>query len=61
MDIQKDLIEKILKDDLNGVKDILITHKLNPDICDEHGMTPLEHAAYKGNKDMVQLLLDQVE
>jgi len=25
---------------------------------DEHGMTPLEHAAYRGNRDMCQLLLD---
>ncbi|XP_044268785.1 ankyrin repeat and MYND domain-containing protein 2 [Tribolium madens] len=27
-------------------------------ILDENAMTPLQHAAYKGNKDMVQMLLD---
>jgi ankyrin repeat protein len=33
---------------------------MNVDIYDENGMTPLQHAAYKGNKEIVQMLLDQV-
>ena len=32
----------------------------NVNIIDENLMTPLQHAAYKGNKDMVQILLDYV-
>lgn len=34
-------------------------HKGPVDFFDENGMTALQHAAYKGNKDMVQLLLDR--
>ncbi|RZB45741.1 ankyrin repeat and MYND domain-containing protein 2 [Asbolus verrucosus] len=30
----------------------------NVNIVDENLMTPLQHAAYKGNKEMVQMLLD---
>jgi ankyrin repeat protein len=30
------------------------------DILDEHGMTPLQHAAYKGNEQIVRWLLDRV-
>uniref|UniRef100_A0A182YKR0 Uncharacterized protein n=1 Tax=Anopheles stephensi TaxID=30069 RepID=A0A182YKR0_ANOST len=36
-----------------------IQYKSCVDFVDENGMTPLQHAAYKGNKEAVQLLLDQ--
>lgn len=32
----------------------------NVNIVDENLMTPLQHAAYKGKKEMVQMLLDYV-
>lgn len=60
MESQVEIIEKILKNDLSGVKDLLSRNDCKPNICDEHGMTPLQHAAYKGNREMTQLLLDQV-
>lgn len=60
MDVQKELIEHILKNNVSRVKEILLAHNFKPDDCDENGMTPLQHAAFKGNKDIVQLLLDQV-
>ncbi|KAK6625728.1 hypothetical protein RUM43_006027 [Polyplax serrata] len=59
MDVQKELIEHILKNNVSRVKEILLAHNFKPDDCDENGMTPLQHAAFKGNKDIVQLLLDQ--
>ncbi|XP_057667699.1 ankyrin repeat and MYND domain-containing protein 2 [Diorhabda carinulata] len=37
----------------------LLSQVKNVNIVDENSMTPLQHAAYKGNKDLVQVLLDQ--
>lgn len=37
-----------------------LAEKPNVNVVDENLMTPLQHAAYKGNKDMVQILLDHV-
>ncbi|XP_072388562.1 ankyrin repeat and MYND domain-containing protein 2-like [Diabrotica undecimpunctata] len=37
----------------------LLAETKNVNILDENSMTPLQHAAYKGNKDLVQVLLDQ--
>lgn len=39
---------------------MLLIHKKDVNIFDENLMTPLQHACYKGNVEMVQLLLDQV-
>ncbi|KAL0272468.1 UNVERIFIED_CONTAM: hypothetical protein PYX00_005426 [Menopon gallinae] len=58
-DVLKELFDKISKNDYNAVKSILSSNKLKPEVCDENGLTPLQHAAYKGNKEIVQLLLDQ--
>ncbi|KAJ9576501.1 hypothetical protein L9F63_025605, partial [Diploptera punctata] len=58
-EVEKDIYDKIAKNDVNGLKNILLQHKMNVDIYDENGMTPLQHAAYKGNKEIVQMLLDQ--
>uniref|UniRef100_A0A8D8VIP2 Ankyrin repeat and MYND domain-containing protein 2 n=2 Tax=Cacopsylla melanoneura TaxID=428564 RepID=A0A8D8VIP2_9HEMI len=44
--------------DFEGVQKFLSEHKLKGDLYDDHGMTPLQHAAYKGNKQICQLLLD---
>ena len=59
-EIEKDIYDRIAKNDVNGLKNILLQHKIKVDIFDENGMTPLQHAAYKGNKEIVQMLLDQV-
>lgn len=59
-DVVKELFDKISKNDYSAVKAILSSNKLKPEVCDENGLTTLQHAAYKGNKEMVRLLLDQV-
>lgn len=48
----------ITNNDIDNVKKVLAEEKLKGDLYDEHGMTPLQHAAYKGNKQICQLLLD---
>lgn len=50
----------ISNNDFDNVQKILSEHKLRGDLYDDHGMTPLQHAAYKGNKQICQLLLDHV-
>ncbi|XP_044754940.1 ankyrin repeat and MYND domain-containing protein 2-like isoform X2 [Coccinella septempunctata] len=54
---EKKVFEAIEKNDVILLK-ALLPNLENPDIMDENSMTPLQHAAYKGNKDIVQLLLD---
>lgn len=54
----KQIFEAIAKSDVVLLKTLLANRK-NVDIVDEHSMTPLQHAAYKGNKEIVQMLLDQ--
>lgn len=57
---EKSIFTAIAQGDLPEFKNILAQHKGSVDFFDENGMTALQHAAYKGNKDMVQLLLDRV-
>lgn len=54
---EKNIFYYILQNDVNGVKTLLPS--IRGDIFDEHGMTPLQHAAYKGNVEISQMLLDQ--
>ncbi|CAH4037195.1 ankyrin repeat and MYND domain-containing protein 2 [Pieris brassicae] len=56
---EKTIFTVIAQGDLTEFKNILAQHKGNVDFLDENGMTALQHAAYKGCKDMVQLLLDR--
>ncbi|CAG9585154.1 unnamed protein product [Danaus chrysippus] len=56
---EKSIFTAIAQGDLPEFKNILAQHKGSVDFFDENGMTALQHAAYKGNKDMVQLLLDR--
>lgn len=56
---EKRIFEAIEKSDVSLLKTLLLD-KQNINIVDENQMTPLQYAAYKGNKEMVQLLLDQV-
>lgn len=59
-DIQKDIFDKITKNDVGGLKFLLSQLTSTVDFVDENGMTPLQHACYKGNVETVQMLLDQV-
>lgn len=56
---ERKIFESIEKNDIITLK-TLLTEKENVNIFDENLMTPLQHASYKGNKEMVQMLLDQV-
>nr|CAG4647903.1 EOG090X06BA [Moina brachiata]SVE93015.1 EOG090X06BA [Moina brachiata] len=51
-------IEKINNNDIVGLQELLKNHAVEVDAEDDHGMTLLHHAAFKGKKDFVQLLLD---
>lgn len=55
---EKCIFAAIDKSDIHLLKTLLVD-KQDVNIFDDNSMTPLQHAAYKGNKDMVQMLLDQ--
>lgn len=57
---EKTIFNAIGQGDLAEFKNILMQHKGSVDFFDENGMTALQHAAYKGCKEMVQMLLDRV-
>lgn len=58
-DIETAIFAAISKNETVQLKNLLA--KLpSVDITDEKGMTPLQLAAYKGNKEVVRMLLDQV-
>nr|CAG4640861.1 EOG090X06BA [Eulimnadia texana] len=54
----QDLLEKININDATGLKELLKEQNLKPDVEDDNGMTLLQHAAFKGNYEMSQILLD---
>lgn len=58
-EVEKKIFEAVNKNDVTVLK-TLLTKDQNVNIFDENSMTPLQHAAYKGNKEIVQMLLDQV-
>ncbi|KAJ8918638.1 hypothetical protein NQ315_013144 [Exocentrus adspersus] len=53
----KSVFEAIDKNDVERLK-VLLSGKKTVNFVDENSMTPLQHASYKGNKEIVQLLLD---
>lgn len=57
---EKIIFDAIAQGDLAEFDNFLAQHKGSVDLYDENGMTALQHAAYKGNKEMVQTLLDRV-
>lgn len=58
--LEKDIFDQITKNDVGGLKFSLSQLSGTVDFVDENGMTPLQHACYKGNVESVQMLLDQV-
>lgn len=56
---QQQIFDRISKNEVSELKLVLGQFKASVDFVDENGMTPLQHAAYKGNKEAVQMLLDQ--
>lgn len=59
-DVQKQIFDAIAKNEIGELKTLLAQLQGTADFVDENGMTPLQHACYKGNTELVQLLLDQV-
>ncbi|XP_030372768.1 ankyrin repeat and MYND domain-containing protein 2 [Scaptodrosophila lebanonensis] len=57
-DIQKLVFERIAKNDTSSFKQLVVQLKNGVNFVDNDGMTPLQHACCKGNKDAVQILLD---
>ncbi|KAJ8964566.1 hypothetical protein NQ314_004870 [Rhamnusium bicolor] len=55
---EKQIFKAIETNDVVLLK-TLLSEKKTVNIIDENSMTPLQHAAYKGNKEIVQILLDQ--
>lgn len=58
-DLQRDIFDSIGKADIPRLKQNLVGLKTSIDFYDDTGMTPLQHAAFKGNKEAVQLILDR--
>lgn len=59
-DLQQQVLKAIPKNDVFELKTLLAQLQGTADFVDENGMTPLQHACYKGNTEFVQILLDQV-
>lgn len=57
---EKEIFSAIEMNDVTILK-TLLANKKDVNIFDENLMTPLQHACYKGNLEMVHLLLDQVK
>ncbi|XP_059484795.1 ankyrin repeat and MYND domain-containing protein 2 [Neocloeon triangulifer] len=51
--------QKVTDNDSAGLQAILSNRKFDIDFVDSNGMTLLQHAVYKGNKEIAQLLIDQ--
>lgn len=60
-ELTREIFKTIFVNDFDGLQKIYAERDdLSTDILDEHGMTPLQHASYKGNEEMVRWLLDRV-
>lgn len=56
---QESLISAINQGTLQEVVNIVTTHSVDLNAPDENGMSPLQHAAYKGSLPMVKYLLEE--
>lgn len=57
-DVESLVFKYIAENNFNELKSLYSQHKILADIYDSDGMTPLQHACYKGNKDIVEFLLE---
>ncbi|CAH1776227.1 unnamed protein product [Owenia fusiformis] len=58
-DVEKLLFDRVQEGNVSEVKRLLGEPKVRVDCIDESGMTMLQHAAFKGRLDLVELLLSQ--
>ncbi|XP_077993617.1 ankyrin repeat and MYND domain-containing protein 2-like [Glandiceps talaboti] len=56
-DLEKQLVDDISTGSFDKVKDILSKGSVRVDCLDDHGMTPLQHAAFKGSRELCELFL----
>ena len=56
----QDLFDLISNDDLEAAKAMLAAGQIKVNDVDDHGMSALQHASFKGLPKMCQMLLDQV-
>ncbi|XP_071941264.1 ankyrin repeat and MYND domain-containing protein 2-like [Antedon mediterranea] len=54
---EKLIFKNIETGNVNMVRTLLSESDVRIDCLDEHGMTPLQHSAFKGNTELLQLLL----
>ena len=60
MELFNSLVERINDNDAVGLQELMKTHNTKVEAEDEQGMTMLQHASFKGKKEMCQLLIDLV-
>lgn len=58
--LDEQLMEAVSGGCLSRVQALLLQRRGPPDLLDAQGLSPLQHAAYKGDAAIVQLLIDQV-
>lgn len=58
--VETEVFKAVVNQDLSQLKLIFATRNVEPDLYDKEGMTPLQHACYKGNKDIVDFLIEKV-
>lgn len=56
---ETELLRKVQEGSLEEARLLLNDPQVRVDCLDEQGMTPLQHAAYKGNYDLCKLFLDR--
>ena len=60
MEVFNLVIEKIVANDAVGLQELIKIHNIKISAEDDHGMTMLQHAAFKGKREICQLLIDLV-
>ena len=59
-ELKKEIFDKIDQNKPDELKALLAVNKVKMDFLDENKITPLQHACYKGNKEIAQMLIDHV-
>lgn len=53
------LVQAVVANSLEQVVSAAASGTVNVNCVDEHGMSPLQHACYKGNAEIANFLLDR--
>ena len=60
MELLDTFVEKINDNDAVGLQELMKIHNTKVEAEDKQGMTMLQHASFKGKREMCQLLIDLV-